>query len=264
MSTESPAETTARPADADRPTVRRLTIADLRDALTHGVNDFNARPTHVPFLCVIYPIVALIAGRAYAGYEFLPLIFPIVAGFALIGPVVAIGLYELSRRREQNRPLGWREALSIVHSPAIWSIVMLGAILLAIFLIWLAVAWAIYVLTLGGVPETVSGFIRALFTTNAGWTLILVGNLAGLVFAIGVLAISVVSFPMLLDRNPGVATAVATSVRVVLANPVPMAMWGLIVVGSLIGGAIPLLIGLAVVMPVLGHATWHLYRKAVD
>jgi len=263
MSTDDAVNTTASPANTARPTVRRLTLGDLRDALTRGVNDFNTRPTHVPFLCLIYPVVALIAGRAYAGYEFLPLVFPIVAGFALIGPVVAIGLYELSRRHEQNLPLGWREALSVIHSPAIRSILLLGAVLLAIFLIWLAVAWAIYALTLGGAPETLGGFISALFTTRGGWTLIVVGNLVGLLFAIGVLTISVVSFPMLLDRHCGVATAVATSVRTVLANPVAMATWGLIVVASLIGGAIPFLIGLAVVMPVLGHATWHLYRKAV-
>ncbi|SDF49044.1 Uncharacterized membrane protein [Limimonas halophila] len=262
MSTENAAR--AAPAAAERPAVRKLSIADLRDALTRGVNDFNARPTHIPFLCVIYPIVALIAGRAYAGYDFLPLIFPIIAGFALLGPVVAIGLYELSYRHERNEAMTWRDALSVVHSPAIRSIVILAAILLAIFLIWLAVAWAIYALTLGvAPPESLGAFVNAVFTTPAGWTLIGVGNLVGLVFAVGVLTISVVSFPMLLDRNPGVGAAVATSVRVVLANPVPMAVWGLIVVASLIGGAIPALIGLAVAMPVLGHATWHLYRKAV-
>jgi uncharacterized membrane protein len=136
---------------------------------------------------------------------------------------------------------------------------------LAIFLIWLAVAQAIYVATFGYLPAaSMPDFLRQVLTTPEGWTLIVVGNGVGFLFAVLVLTISVVSFPLLIDRDVGAAGAIVTSVRVVLANPVIMAAWGFIVALLLVVGSIPLLFGLAVVMPVLGHATWHLYRRAVE
>jgi len=107
-------------------------------------------------------------------------------------------------------------------------------------------------------------FLRRVFTTPEGWNLIIVGNLVGFVFAAGVLAISVVSFPLLLDRDVGVVVAVLTSVRAVIENPLQIAAWGLVVAALLVLGSLPLFMGLAVVMPVLGHASWHLYRKLVE
>ena len=151
-----------------------------------------------------------------------------------------------------------------VRAPAFGAIFLLGLLLLAIFLLWLAVAQGIYVVTLGPEPPaSIGSFVRDVFTTGAGWAMIIVGVGVGFLFAVLVLMISVVSFPLLLDRDVGLYTAVATSVRAVLANPVPMAAWGLIVAGGLVIGSIPVLLGLIIVMPVLGHATWHLYRKVV-
>ena len=112
-------------------------------------------------------------------------------------------------------------------------------------------------------PESIPQFLHDVFTTSQGWKLILYGNAAGLVFAIAALAVSVVSFPLLLDRDVGAAVAIMTSMRAIAANPVPMAAWGLIVAVLLFVGSLPFFAGLAVVMPILGHATWHLYRKVI-
>jgi uncharacterized membrane protein len=141
---------------------------------------------------------------------------------------------------------------------------LLGLVLLAIFLLWLLAANVIYQITLGPEPPiSIVAFARDLFTTNAGWTMILVGVGVGFLFALLVLAISVVSFPLLLDRDVGLDRAVWTSIRAVAANPGPMAVWGLIVAAGLAIGSIPAFLGLIIVVPVLGHATWHLYRKVV-
>jgi uncharacterized membrane protein len=255
-----PAET----RDGPLPAVRRIELADLGDVLAKGLSDFGAYRTDVIFLCIIYPLAGLVLARLAFGYDMLPLLFPLASGFALIGPVAAVGLYEMSRRREQGVDINWADAFGVVRAPAFGAILVLGLVLLAIFLLWLAAAYGIYLATLGPEPPASLGaFVRDVFTTGAGWTLIVVGVGVGFLFAVLVLMISVVSFPMLLDRDVGLYTAVATSVRAVLANPVPMAAWGLIVAGSLVIGSIPVLLGLIIVMPVLGHATWHLYRKVV-
>ena len=246
------------------PAVRRIEAADLRDVLVKGLGDFAAYRTDVLFLCIIYPVVGLVLARLAAGYDMLPLIFPLASGFALIGPVAALGLYEMSRLREQGAAITWADGFGVVRSPALGAILVLGLALLVIFLLWLAAAYGIYEATLGPKPPaSIASFARDVFTTGAGWMLIIVGVGVGFLFACLVLTISVVSFPLLLDRDVGLLTAISTSVRAVRANPGPMAIWGLIVAGGLVIGSIPLLLGLTIVMPVLGHATWHLYRKVV-
>jgi uncharacterized membrane protein len=246
------------------PEVRKIGLADIRDALAQGVHDFRAFPTHVIFLSIIYPIVGLALARLMWSYDFLPLLFPLAAGFALIGPFAATGLYELSRRRELGLDVSWKDAFGARKSPAIDGILALGALLTVIFLLWIGAAQAIYVATFGYEPAAgIPNFLNRIFTTREGWTLIIVGNAVGFLFALLVLTISAVSFPLLLDRDVGAVVALLTSVRAVLRNPIPMAAWGLIVAGLLLLGSLPLFFGLAVVMPVLGHSTWHLYRKLV-
>jgi uncharacterized membrane protein len=232
--------------------------------LAKGFDDFKAMPTFALFLVSIYPIIGLILFRVVFESDLLPLAFPLIAGFTLIGPFAAIGLYELSRLREQGLGISW-QAMKL-HRTASWdAIVTLGIVLTAIFFTWLGAAQAIYYLIFGSaVPGSIAEFAHQVFTTSAGWTLIFVGCGVGFVFAAVVLTISVVSFPMLLDQNVSAETAVWTSVRAVFANPMTMAMWGLVVVGGLAIGSLPFLVGLAIVLPVLGHSTWHLYRKVVE
>ena len=246
------------------PDVRKIAMSDLKDALAKGIDDFRAFPTHVIFLSIIYPIIGLILAGLTLSYHLLPLLFPLAAGFALVGPFAAIGFYELSRRRELGLDVSWRDALGARRSQSTDGVIALGLLLLFIFALWIAVAQAIYIANFGYAPETIPDFLRQVFTTRAGWTLIIVGNGVGFLFAATVLTISIVSFPMLLDRDVGAVVAVLTSVRAVLKNPWTIAIWGLIVAALLVVGSIPLFIGLAVVLPVLGHSSWHLYRKLVE
>jgi uncharacterized membrane protein len=250
--------------DPSLPRVRRLTTADLREVLRQGFEDFGAYRTDVIFLCLLYPIVGLVLSRLIWGYGMVPLLFPLASGFALIAPFFAVGLYEMSRRREAGRAEGWADAFGVARSPALGSIMTLGLLLLALFVMWLGAAHIIWLLTLGPEPPiSLQAFARDVLTTDAGWTMAIVGVAVGFVFALAVFVLSVVSFPLLLDRDVGVGTAIRTSLEVVKENPGPMALWGLIIAAALALGSIPLLMGLAIVFPVLGHATWHLYRKVL-
>ena len=254
---------TATTIPAALPGVRRIGTADLREALRKGLADFEAIPTQLVFLCLLYPIIGLVAARTATG-DLLPLLFPLVTGLSLMGPVLAIGLYEISRRREAGQPASWLNAFDILRSPALPGIVAIGALLLVVFTVWVATARMIYLAAIG--PEAPTGilaFIDVILHTTGGMKLILWGNIAGFAFALFVLTISVVSIPMLLDRNCTPQRAIQTSIRVVMHNPGPMALWGLTVATLLVLGSLPLFVGLAVVMPILGHATWHLYRRVV-
>ena len=246
------------------PVVRKIALSDLREALRRGVHDFGAARTDVVFACLIYPVVAAFVAMATKYNELVPLLFPTAAGFALIGPLFAVGLYEMSRQREITGKISWFDTFKVLSSPSIGAIAGLGLLLIGLFLVWLAVAQGIFDITLGRLqPEGSLGFLGALFTTSAGWEMIMIGMAAGAAFAVGVLAISVVSFPLLLDRPVGFGTAIATSWHAVIKNRVPLGVWGLIVAGGLVLGTLPCFIGLIVVLPVLGHATWHLYRAIV-
>jgi uncharacterized membrane protein len=252
------------PARDLSPPVRRIAVADLGTALARGLDDFAAFRSDVAFLCLVYPLAGLVLARLAFGYGLLPLLFPLASGFALLGPAAAVGLYEMSRRREAGAAAGWADAFGVVRAPGFGSIVLFGLLLMAIFLAWLNAAIAVYDLTLGPRPPvSLAAFVHDVFATPAGWAMIGIGIGVGFLFAVFVLAISVVSVPLLLDRDIGLRAAIATSLRAVATNPGPMALWGLIVAAGLVAGSIPLFAGLIVVMPVLGHATWHLYRRVV-
>lgn len=249
---------------AAHPDVRRISFADLSAALRAGLDDFMEMPSHLVFIGIIYPLVGVVLATWTSGANALPLLFPLASGFALIGPVAAIGLYEISRRREQGLPVSWRDALAVRRSPALPSIIAVGVLLLAVFLVWLLVARGLYVELLGPEPPaSMAALLDRVFNTREGWTLFVVGNLIGLIFAILALCTSIVAFPLLLDRDVGAWAAVQTSWRAAMTNPVEIAAWGLIVAALLVLGSLPIFAGLAVVVPILGHATWHLYRRLV-
>lgn len=251
-----------------QPAVRKIGMQDIRDALRAGLDDFRAKPTHLYFLGVIYPLVTLGAFLVVFDYSLLPLVFPVVAGSLLVGPFLTIAMCEISRKRERGENISSRTAGNFLSNPSARDILVLGAFLLGLFFFWVTIALSIYDMTLGDpwatvAPYTVGEFISRLFTTPEGWMLITVGNVIGFFFALAALCIGAVSFPMLLDRPVGVSTAITTSIRTFQANPIILAVWGLIVAVTLFVGAIPFLVGLAVIVPVLGHATWHLYRRLV-
>lgn len=246
--------------------IRRIGMADLFDALRKGFDDFMVKPSHVAFIIVIYPLVGVIlAAWTSSTANALPMLFPLASGFALIGPFAALALYEISRRRESGLDTSWKRVLEVRHSPALPSIAVMGVMLLALFITWLLVAQTLYTQAFGDTPPvSLSAFLHDIFATENGLWLLLVGNLTGLFFAIAVLCTTVIAFPLLLDRDVGAYEAVHASVRAVAANPVEMAAWGLIVAGLLALGSLPVFAGLIVVLPILGHATWHLYRKVVE
>lgn len=255
----------AAPAREDVPPVtRRLTLADLRFALRKGWDDLAAMRSDVMFACMLYPLMGAVLLALAAQGSMVHLFFPVLSGFTLVGPVAALGLYELSRRREAGMEVSWGAMFDVLRSPRFPRIVMLSLFNGVIFMAWLLLADAIHAATLG--PDRVQS-LGALLTeavsTSAGWVMILVGTGVGFLLAVAVLAVSVVSFPLLLDRDVSLPVAVTTSVRVAVENPVVIGAWGLIVAGLLAVGILPALIGLVVVLPVLGHATWHLYRAAV-
>jgi len=245
--------------------IRKIGLSDLSDALRLGWEDFKAMPSHAIVLCVIYPVLGLVLFRAVLGYSVLPLLFPLAAGFTLIGPFAALGLYELSRRRERGEQAAAWDAIQVLRAPSFGAMLGLGTLLLALFVTWIAVADAIYIATFGHAPAaSIPDFASRVLTGPEGRWLIIVGCGVGFVFALVALCVSVVSFPLMLDRHASAIDAIRTSLRAVMKNPVAMAAWGLIVAALLVIGSLPFFVGLAVVLPVLGHATWYLYRKVVE
>ncbi|PKQ11700.1 MAG: hypothetical protein CVT70_13250 [Alphaproteobacteria bacterium HGW-Alphaproteobacteria-1] len=246
------------------PAVRALTEADLREALRKGLADFTALRSDVIFLMAIYPVIGLVLTLVAFHGARLEMVFPLAGGFILLGPVVATGLYEMSRQRESGAVVGWGAAFDVMRTRVIVPVIVLGAGLVAVFLTWLYAAHVIHALTLGAaMPDTVGAFLREVLTTGAGWLMIVLGMGVGLGFAALVLATSFVAFPMLINRRAGVVQAVLSSLDVARASPAVVARWGLIVGVAMFLGALPAFLGLALVLPVLGHATWHLYRAAV-
>jgi uncharacterized membrane protein len=259
------ASVVATPARSDAPPqTRRLTMADMRGALRKGWEDLGAMRSDVMFACLLYPLMgAVLLGVAAQG-SMTHLLFPVLSGFALVGPVAGLGLYELSRRREAGLEVGWASMFDVLRSPRFPRIVMLALFNGVIFMAWLLLADAIHAATLGpDRPASLMGLLTEAVSTPAGWTMIIVGTGVGFVLAAAVLAVSVVSFPLLLDRDVSLPVAVTTSVRVAWENPTVIVAWGLVVAVGLAVGILPFLVGLIVVLPVLGHATWHLYRAAV-
>src|SRR6478735_1498435 len=251
--------------DAATYPIRKIELSDLVEALRLGWEDFKAMPSHAVVVCVIYPVLGIALFRMVIGYSVLPLLFPLAAGFALLGPFAAIGLYELSRRRERGEEVDISKALQVLRAPAFGAMVELGVLLLILFGVWIGVANAIYVTIFGHAPAaSIPDFATRVLTTPEGWSLIIVGCGVGFLFAVVALCVSVVSFPLMLERHAGVGDAIATSLRAVARNPAPMAAWGLIVAVLLVAGSLPFFLGLAVVIPLLGHATWHLYRETIE
>ncbi len=261
---------TTGPAQAfepDRPKaaeVREIGMADIRLALARGWEDFQALRGDFLFLPVVYAALGFAASALAFHQSLFALIFPLAGGFALVGPVAAAGFYELARRREQGLDTSWFHFFDPLRGPQRFPLMMLAIVLAGLFLLWMTVAQGIYANTLGRLaPDGVAEFLRLLFATPQGWTMIVAGNLAGLGFAIAALVIGAFSFPMAVDKACDPFVALFTSVAVFLHNPAPMLRWGAVVAALLVAGSIPLFLGLMLVLPWLGYATWHLYTRAV-
>ena len=245
--------------------VRAIKDEDLRLSLRQGYADFGQLRGDLIFAGLIYTFIGLAAVVMTTSAPLIPYFYPVVAGVALLGPVAAVGFYELARRRESGQEVHWFNFLDVRKRPTVDDMGIVAGLLLVIFVGWLVAAGALYALLFGwATPTSVGGFLSDVFTTPRGWALIIGGGAVGAVIGWFVLALSVVSLPMLVDCDVTAAEAVSASWRAVHANKGEMIRWGIVVAALLVLGSIPLFVGLAFVLPWLGYSTWHLYTRLVD
>jgi uncharacterized membrane protein len=243
---------------------RHLRVADIGHALSRGWEDFWAMPSHLLFLGLLYPVAGLVIALVTSGENAFWLLYPLLSGFVLIGPFAAIGLYEMSRKRERGEPHVWSDALKVLHAPNIVSIAAAGALLAVLFVAWLTTAHSLYMLFFGDAPAKSYGeFFSQVLGGGAGVRLVVIGNIVGFLFAVAALGLSVFSFPLMLDRQVGLDVALRTSLRAAWDNALVVSLWGLTIAVLLALGMAAALMGLAIVVPVLAHATWHFYRRAI-
>jgi uncharacterized membrane protein len=245
--------------------VRTITDDDLRWSLRQGWEDFSELRGDLVFAGLIYTLLGLAAVVMTTSQPLMPFFFPVVAGVALMGPIAAVGFYELARRREIGREVHWWNFLDVRKRPSRDDMGIVAGLLLLIFFCWLIAAGVLYGLLFGwATPTSIGGFLAMVFTTPKGWALIVAGAAVGAILGWLVLALSVASLPMLVDCDVSAADAVSASWRAAHANKGEMIRWGIIVGALLVLGSIPLFVGLALVLPWLGYSTWHLYTRLID
>lgn len=245
------------------PAIRRIGRSEIVDALSAGARDFQAHPAFGLFFGGVYALGGLAILACALLWDLVYLVYPLAAGFVLIGPFIAVGLYEVSRRREQGQAPSWGGVFRAMWAQGGKEISWMAFVTIFIFMMWMYQVRLLIALFFGlhGMPA--GTFPAVLFTTPEGLAFLAVGHVVGAVLATLTFALTVVSFPLLLDREVDFITAMITSVRSVIANPLPMLGWALCVVFLLFVAALPVFLGLVVALPVLGHTTWHLYRKLV-
>ena len=246
------------------PVVRRIGPSDIAEALVRGLRDFQTAPLYGLAIGGFYAVGGIVILLCLTAFGMIYLAYPLAAGFALIGPFVAIGLYEVSRRLEAKQPLSVRAIWSTVTSRS--EIGWMAFVTLFIFVIWMYQVRLLIALLIGlnASFSSMREFLTVVLTTNEGLVFLLAGNLVGAALSLILFSLTVVSFPLLLDREVDFVTAMVTSVRSVVTSPLPMIGWAAVIVMLLIVSALPYFLGLVVTLPVLGHATWHLYRRIVE
>ena len=252
------------PQKYEMPQVRKIGFSDLREVLGLGWRDFMRAPKFGMFFGGIYALGGLLIFYVFMKLKLGMLVFPMVFGFALIGPFIASGLYEVSRRLEKGTPLVWSEVLGVCWNQHRRELGWMAFVMLFIFWIWMYQSRTLVAVFFGTKGfATLPGFLEAVFTTSTGATFLLVGTLVGATISMILFTLTVISCPILLERDVDFVTAMITSVRAVTTSPIVMLSWGAFVVLAVIISAIPAFLGLLIVLPVLGHATWHLYKRVV-
>jgi uncharacterized membrane protein len=245
--------------------INRLSMEDVRSALADGWSDFRTYPAYGLFFGAIYALGGVFIAIMLAYYHLPWMIIPVAIGFPLIGPFIAVGLYEISRRHRLGEPIGWKAILAEVFRQRERQLSWMAFVVLFIFWIWIYQVRLLMALFLGfRIPATLEAFGNVVLTTPEGLLFLAVGTVVGAVLATILFTATVISMPLLLDHDVDFVTAMLTSMRTVIENPGPMLAFGLIVAALAITALIPFFLGLLLVLPVLGHTTWHLYRRAIS
>jgi len=246
------------------PDVRAVRFSDLRKILALGWADFRRAPLFGMFFGATYAVGGIVLVTSVIYFDMVWLIYPLIIGFALIGPFIATGLYETSRRLENHQTLTWGGILAAVWRQHRRELGWMAFVMLFIFWVWMYQVRTLVAVFFGfGGFATLQGFVEAVFTTPNGLTFLFVGHIVGAIISMVLFTLTVVSCPLLLEREVDIVTAIITSIRAVAASPLVMLCWGVFVVLAVILSALPGFVGLLIVLPVLGHATWHLYKIAV-
>lgn len=244
--------------------ISRLSMQDVIEALQAGWRDFRRYPLYGLFFGGIYALGGLFIVAMLAFYHLPWMIIPVAIGFPLVGPFVAVGLYEISRRHESGLPITWRGVLAEVFRQRERQLSWMAFVVLFIFWIWIYQVRLLLALFLGfKIPATLAAFATVVTTTPQGMLFLLVGTIVGAALATILFSVTVISMPLLLDHDIDFVTAMITSLRAVYQNALPMLAFGVVVAALALGSLVPAFLGLLVVLPFLGHATWHLYRRAI-
>ena len=245
------------------PVVREITVDDISAALAAGMRDFRAAPAFGLLFGALYAVGGLALVYVVAEFDLVFLAYPLAAGFAIVAPLVAVALYEVSRILERGETPTWGAVLAAVPHHGRRELGFMALVAVFGLIVWIYTAGFLYAVFFGLSPFGFGEMISAVVSTPRGIAFFVIGNAFGAIIALTLFSISVVSYPLLIDRDVDFVTAMITSIRAVLASPGPMIGWG-IFIGTLLGIAIlPGFLGLLIVLPVLGHATWHVYRRAV-
>lgn len=245
--------------------INRLTLEDVVAAFADGWRDFRTYPVYGLFFGAIYAGGGLFIAVMLTYYHLPWMIIPVAIGFPLVGPFVAVGLYEISRRHRTGEPVGWKAVLTEVFRQRERQLSWMAFVVLFIFWIWIYQVRLLMALLLGfRIPATLNAFADLVLFTPEGLTFLAIGTVVGAVLATILFSATVISMPLLLDHDPDFVTAMLTSMRTVLENPAPMLTFGFLIAMAAFLALLPAFAGLLVVLPVAGHATWHLYRRAIS
>jgi uncharacterized membrane protein len=246
------------------PKVKALTFKELEKALSRGLADFIEKPQFglaIGLACALFGI-AIVACIRWLDIPWM--IYPFAIGFPLVGPFLAVGLYEVSRRLAAGEPVTWNAILSRMWIQRGRELSWMAFVMLFLIWVWVYQVRLLMALFLGMKSfSTIDSFIKVLLTTTEGWLFLGIGHLVGAVLALVVYSLTVISIPLLMEKELDIVTAMITSVKVVLASPLIMICWGIAVTLLVIVASLPLFLGLVIVLPVLGHTTWHIYKKSV-
>lgn len=251
------------PAIRPRPEIRRIGVDDITASLREGAEDFRAMPAFGMTIGAAYALGGALILFAVWAIKLYPLAFPLLAGFALVGPFAGMALYEGSRRRDRGETVTVSDIAKVVPATARSGVLYLGFILLFLLFFWAETAAILTMTFFGSARLSMAQILSEVFTTLPGFAFMIFGNVIGAAISLVVFAVSVVSFPYMLETDADPVTAVALSVSAVAQNVMPLLGWAVFIGVALVVSWLPMFLGLLITLPVIGHASWRLYKRMI-